>query len=179
MDKSTIKGKKIFLRRIRLSDVNQNYLSWMNDPETTQFLECRFTKWTKKKLKNYLKEINKDRDCLFFAIVLNKSNKHIGNIKLGPINRHHLFGDIGILIGDKSSRGKGHGQEAIKLLVEFAFKKLRLHKVTAGIYANNIGSNKVFVKAGFKQAGVLAKHRRCNNNQLVDEIIMEKLNLEN
>ncbi len=176
MIKLLLKGKDIYLRNIKVSDVNKVYLSWMNDQKTTQYLESRFQKWTTKKLKEYIKEVNKNPDYVFLAIVLIKNNKHIGNIKIGPINRYHKLGDIGIMIGDKASWGKGYGPQAIKLITRLAFSKLKLNKVTAGIYSNNIGSFKAFSKAGFRKAALLKKHRIYKQNQIVDEILMEKLN---
>lgn len=171
-----MKGKHIYLRKIKCSDVNKTYLSWMNDLVTTQYLESRFQKWTVKKLKDYLIEVNKNPDYVFFAIILIKNNKHIGNIKIGPINRVHKLADIGIIIGDKTCWGKGYGPEAIRLVSKYAFSKLKLNKLTAGMYANNIGSYKAFLKADFTKAGVYKKHRFFKKSMIVDEILMEKLN---
>ena len=176
MSNYLIRGTNIHLRKIKYSDVNKEYLSWMNDQSTNQYLESRFQKWTINKLKKYLKEIEKNPDYLFCTIILNKNNKHIGNIKIGPINHIHRLADIGILIGDKSCWGKGYGSEAIKLIANYVFSKLKLRKLTAGIYVNNIGSYKAFKKAGFNKVGQLKKQRFYKNNQYVDEILMEKLN---
>ncbi|HEY5122999.1 MAG TPA: GNAT family protein, partial [Ignavibacteria bacterium] len=74
-------------------------------------------------------------------------------IKLGPINWIHRAGDISLLIGDKNYWGKGLATEAIKILVDFAFNVLNLHKVYAGYYESNAGSAKAFGKCGFEVEG--------------------------
>lgn len=152
-----IKGKRIYLREIRISDANQNYLNWMRDYEVNRYLESRFQSWTIKKLKAFIKKIKNNPDYIFWAVILKENGRHIGNIKLGPIDSNHGFGDIGIIIGEKAYWGKGLATEAIKLAVSFAFNKLKLHKLTAGSYVNNIGSIKAFENAGFFLEGIRKK----------------------
>ena len=50
----------------------------------------------------------------FLPFAIKTTDKHIGNIKLGPINWIHRYGDISLLIGDKDYWGKGIATEAIR-----------------------------------------------------------------
>ena len=54
----------------------------------------------------------------------------------------HRFADIGIIIGDDAYWGRGFASEAIKLVISYAFDRLKLHKLTAGCYATNAGATK-------------------------------------
>jgi len=54
-----------------------------------------------------------------------------------------------------------------KLAVDYAFDTLGLHKLTAGVYANNSASVRVFEKSGFSVEGVEKKQYYCNG-QYVD-----------
>ena len=81
--------------------------------------------------------------------------KHIGNIKLGPINIHHNCAEIGLIIGDKDSWGKGLASRAISIVTQFGFNQLKLAKLSAGCYENNIGSKKAFEKSGYQVEGFL------------------------
>lgn len=166
-----IEGKRTYLREIQLSDANRNYCSWINDPEINQYLESRFEKWSIKKLKDYVSEIKKNPNYVFLAIIAKGKNKHIGNIKIGPINRSHRYADVGVIIGEKSFWRKGFATEAIKLVVDYAFNKLDLHKLTAGAYNCNIGSIRAFKKAGFSAEGVRKKHYLCNGDY-VDGVLL-------
>ena len=166
MQKNIIEGTKTYLRPLEMDDVSKSYVGWLNDPEVNGFLESRFLKQTKTTVKKYVSAIKKDKNYLFLAIVIKDGGKHIGNIKLGPINKVHGFAEIGILIGDKSSWGKGYATEAIKLLVNHAFKNLGLRKLTAGCYETNVGSIKAFQKAGFLEEGRFKKHYAYNGKYL-------------
>ena len=173
--KYPIEGNNIYLDEMKFSFIGKTYLSWMNDKTVNQFLESSFQRWTIIKLKQYISEITIDLHNLFLAIVLKNGNKHIGNIKIGPINTFHKFADLGLVIGDKSEWGKGYGTEAINLATDYAFQKLKLHKMSAGVYANNIASYKAFIKAGYAKIGIMKKHR-LYKGKYVDEIIVEKIN---
>lgn len=149
-----IDGKTIFLRDLKKSDATNEYMNWLNSKKINQFLESRFTKHSIVDIENYIKKMNHDADIIFLAIIRKDNQKHIGNIKLGPINWDHKYAEIGIMIGDKNSWGKGFASEAIKLISDFGFNTLKLHKITAGIYEVNIGSIKAFLKAGFFIEGI-------------------------
>jgi len=150
INNAEIIGDKCYLRKFRMKDVNKNYLKWINDKEVTKYLESRFDTHSISSLMKYVKNILKNCNIMFFAIVDKEKNKHIGNLKIGPINKNHRFAEIGIMIGEKEYWGKGYGQEAIELAVKYSFLKLKLHKLTAGCYSNNLGSLNAFKKAKFK-----------------------------
>jgi RimJ/RimL family protein N-acetyltransferase len=164
-----LQGEHIQLKTLSYKDVTQKYVNWMNDPDVTKYTESRFTKHTIESVINYVKAVSGSSDTYFYGIYENK--EHIGNIKLQEKPQHNL-GDIGIIIGDKSKWGCGYATEAIRLLTEHGFK-MGLHKISAGIYANNAGSIKAFQAAGYEEEG---KHKRTYlcNGEYVDEIIVSK-----
>lgn len=168
-------GKNIHLRPVRVSDATKEYVEWLNSPEINQYLEIRFTRHTLKNVKEYIKKVSKDRSFIFLAIIRKDSGKHIGNIKLGPINEYHKRAEIGIMIGDKNSWGRGFAGEAIHLLTNFAFNRLKLRKVIAGAYENNIGSIKTFIKNGFIAEAIMRDHW-FSGGKWVSEVFMSKLN---
>jgi ribosomal-protein-alanine N-acetyltransferase len=170
-----LKGERIYLREVRLSDVNTNYHRWMNDPDVIRHLECRFSTNSMEAIKDFVEKMLNDRDNIFLAIIIKDGDRHIGNIKIGPINRIHRFADIGLLIGEKDYWGKGYATEALRLVTNYAFKTLNLHKLTAGCYDRNIGSEKAFKKAGFVVEGIRKNHCYCNGIY-VDVIILGLLN---
>jgi [ribosomal protein S5]-alanine N-acetyltransferase len=170
-----ITGKNIYLREVRLTDVNEAYYRWMNDCEVTQYLESRFYPNSFDSLKRYVEDKLNDRDNVFLAIILKKSNRHIGNIKLGPINWIHRYADVALMIGEKDCRGKGYGTEAIRLITAYAFDKLDLHKLTAGCYEANKGSAESFQKAGFAIEGICKSQYYCID-KYVDSIRLGRWN---
>ena len=170
-----LKGERLYLREVRPSDVNDAYYRWMNDPEITQYLESRFAPNSMETLQEYVRNFLGNKDNIFLAIVLKENHKHIGNIKMGPIDWFHRLADIGVMLGEKDTWGKGYASEALSLLSEHAFRTLNLHKLTAGCYKPNEGSLRAFQKAGFETEGVKKEHRFSNGNY-VDAILLGRIN---
>jgi RimJ/RimL family protein N-acetyltransferase len=175
-----ISGERIYLREVRISDVNENYYKWLNDKEVNQYLETRYIPQSLDNIKKYVENMDGKSDEIFLAICLNQNNKHIGNIKLGPINWIHRFATISFLIGEKKYWGNGFATEAITLVTKFAFNTLNLHKIEAGCYENNIGSRRSLEKVGFKVEGILKKHRVADGkfqNDIILGLCAEDINL--
>jgi ribosomal-protein-alanine N-acetyltransferase len=88
---------------------------------------------------------------------------------------HRLNGEIGYWLGQKYW-GKGYATEAVKLITDYAFEKLKLHRVYAGIFETNKASMKVLEKAGYKLEAVI-KSSVVKNNVIMDEYLWSKLKL--
>lgn len=170
-----LEGPRLILRPFQLSDVNEAYQRWMNDPEVTRFLESRFQPKTLKSLRDYAAGILADHSQVYFAIVLKPDGRHIGNLKIGPIHPVHRHANIGIIIGERDCWGKGYAAEAIQAATRFAFESLNLHKVMAGCDEPNEGSARAFEKAGFKREGLRRNHFYCDG-RYVDEILLGRVN---
>ena len=155
--------------------ISEQYLMWMNDPEVLKFTESRWEKYDIDDLKSFVINIDKSPKDHLFGIYIIETGKHIGNVKIGNINYHHEFADLGIIIGTKEEWGKGYATEAIKLAVDYAFIQLELYKVTAGVYANNFGSIKALQKAGFKECGRHINHCVFDVDR-VDVLVLEIIN---
>lgn len=169
--KHFIEGDRIYLREVRVSDVTDDYCRWMNDPKVDRYLETRFHPHSREEIESYVSEMKEDADTVFLAILVKQGDVHIGNMKIGPANRIHLYADLSIVIGERAYWGKGFATEAIILAVEYAFSTLNLHKLEAGAYANNRGSIKAFRKADFFEEGRRKGHFFCNGSY-VDWVLM-------
>ncbi len=152
-----IDGKRMYLREVREEDVGETYYAWMNDKEINQYMETRYFPQGLETLRAYVRTHSQKPDEPWFAICLQKGDRHIGNIKIGPINFYHRTADVSYFIGEKDCWGKGFATEAIGLVVRFAFEVLGLCKLNAGTYAGNVGSQKALEKNGFVREGVLKK----------------------
>jgi [ribosomal protein S5]-alanine N-acetyltransferase len=166
-----ISGDRVYLREVRVSDVNEQYYNWLNDPEINQYLETRFVPRSRANIEEFVKRIDGNENEPFFAICLHEDDRHVGNIKIGPINWHHRSADISLFVGDKSLWGKGVATEAIALLTGFGFRTLNLNKIKAGCYGGNLGSAKAFEKCGYLREGLL-REQFISHGQKIDMIIL-------
>lgn len=86
----------------------------------------------------------------------------IGTINLFHVMRGSLQSAfIGYFL-DKNHNGKGYTTEAAKLIVDYGFNELNLHRIEAGVMPHNIGSIRVLEKAGFHKEGIAVKNVKIN-----------------
>jgi ribosomal-protein-alanine N-acetyltransferase len=164
-----LKGETIFLRPLTLADVNQNYLSWLQDEEVMQGIAT--SGYTIENLRTYVEIRVSDPTVAFFGIFDNKTNKHIGNVKLDFHDTEANVSELGLLIGDKDQWGKGVGSEACRLAIEYGFKSMKLRKIYLAVYESNPHAKKLYEKIGFITEGVLRKHVAVKG-QYVDKYLM-------
>ena len=164
-----ITGERIYLKIMREENATADYSGWLNDSAVNKYLETKSA--TVQGLKNYITEKLADDNCLFFGIFMKADNRHIGNLKLEPIDWRKKSAVFGILIGDKSYWGKGLATEATKLIVNFAFNKLNLVTLELGAIADNLAALRVYEKIGFKVDEII-KGQIDYNGRPFDQIIM-------
>lgn len=157
-------GKQIFLRQIELTDCNDNYVRWLNDSEVNQYLETKWYEQNIVTIKEFVESLRNSSHSVLFAIICKE--KHIGNIKIGPIHPRYNHADISYFIGEKEYWHRGIATEAIELICDYGFKDLNLNRIEAGAYECAIGSWRALEKCGFKREGVLRKQIYFNNTYI-------------
>lgn len=171
MKSACLTGRSVYLRPLERSDLGADYLSWLNDPEVNRFIEAGRFPQNQASLERFFDGLVGSTTDVIFAIATKADDQHIGNIKLGRIHWIHRTGELGLMIGEKSAWGKGHGYDATDLLLAYAFRSLNLQKVTLGVHATNTAAVKVYEKAGFVIEG---RHRRQSfvDGQYLDGLSM-------
>jgi [ribosomal protein S5]-alanine N-acetyltransferase len=170
---SLAENSQISLFVLEPEHVTQDYVSWLNDPQVNQYLECRFVTHTLESTKNFVRAMLDSPDYLFLGIRSRLLDRHVGNVKIGPINKHHRVGEMGIMVGDKKVWGNGVGSLAINLMSKIARNHFMIRKITTGCYISNIRSQRAFEKNGFSIEAVLIKHSLLNG-QPEDCVLMTK-----
>ncbi|AIQ47711.1 alanine acetyltransferase [Paenibacillus sp. FSL R7-0273] len=162
-----LKGDNIFLRPLILPDAEELLLlqnknrSFFSNYSTTRSANY----WSLEAQQALIekREQNKQKDIeYYFGIYDNNAHKLIGTISLFQVVR----GDIqSAFIGyflDQEQNGKGFATESVKLIVNYAFNTLHLHRIEAGVKPHNIGSMRVLEKAGFHKEGISVKNVKIN-----------------
>lgn len=151
-------GKRIMLREYRQSDL-QSMREWVNDQEITQYLSDIFTyPHTLENTEQYLtKMIKGSTDSRGFIIADKDTQSYIGQIDLHKIDWRNRTAVLGIVIGSKDDLGKGYGEEAIRLLMEFVFKTMNLHRLELEVLEFNERAYHCYIKCGFMEEGRLRK----------------------
>ena len=167
-----IEGEKVYLSPINLDDY-ELYVKWLNNPRITQYLDCNDSLITLSKEKELLEKIANEE--FSFAIIKKEDDTLLGNVGVTKIDYKNGRATLGIFIGDEDNLSKGYGSEAIKLLIDFAFKEIRLHNIALTVFANNPRAIKAYTKCGFVEYG--RRHEAIyHNGEYIDLIYMEIIN---
>jgi RimJ/RimL family protein N-acetyltransferase len=170
-----IATRGLILRSLDAGHAHGPYASWMRDLEVTRFLEVRFAPPDEAALEDFIAKMNGSDDSLLLGIFSRtQPQRHIGNIKLGPIDQRHKAAAIGIAIGAKDCWGRGFATQAVAAVSAYAFDVLGLDRLEAGFYADNETSQRAFKRAGFVEEGRRRGARICDGARM-DEVLMGRL----
>ena len=151
-----IEGKKVRIRSVELRDLDEIMKHW-NKMELRKLLgnyalgpasRDDEEEW----IKNTWKQ-RKEKKAFVFGIETTSDDKFIGTLGLHSCDWTNRSAILGIAIYAPKNRGKGYGQEAINLLLDFAFKTLNLNRVELITFDFNQRAQKCFKKVGFREVG--------------------------
>ena len=128
---------------------------WINDPEVHKTLEFRTPMslkqerdWLEKACCNSFKELT-------LAICIADDHRHIGVVSLLDSQPTHRKATFGILVGETELHDRGFGTEATRLICQYGFEEMNLHKINLTVRADNLRGIHVYEKVGFVKEGLL------------------------
>lgn len=116
-------------------------------------------------------------DSFTMAVHIRATDRLIGSCafsQLDPDNGSALYH---ITIGEKDAWGQGYGTDATRLMLEHAFTRLNLHRVSLSVFAFNERAIRAYRKAGFVAEG-RAREAIWRDGRYWDEITMSILDHE-
>ncbi|MBQ9265574.1 MAG: GNAT family N-acetyltransferase [Bacilli bacterium] len=143
-----IETERLLLRKPRIEDAKPMFDNWANDPEVTKYLTWNpheNIEVTKTIITCWLEE-EKDSKTIRFIITLKDGGEPIGSIDV--VNYIDDNPEIGYCLS-KKYWNQGLMTEACKAFVKYLFNK-GFNKVLIKAVVENIGSNRVIEKCGFK-----------------------------
>jgi len=170
-----LESKNVRLRQIEASDLLK-LRNWRNSPGIRSYTRgyrplnmLNQTKW--------LESLSADQLNIMFAIEKKFDRELIGCCGLTNINWKEGHGEVSIYIGEKKWQSKGYASDALRLLLEYGFKELRLHRIYGIIFEYNDASIKFFEKNGFEFEG---RHREARfwDGKFYDELVYGILDRE-
>lgn len=152
-----IVGQLVTLFQVNAENISPEYLTWLNHRQVRKYLEVRFEDHTSRSIREFVERCNGSSTTLLLGIRRLDTGQYIGNIKLSW-DANHMVGDIGIMIGDTNSWGRGLASDAINLMTAVAFNQIGLRKVVAGAYQDNAASLRAFQRCGYSEEARLTEH---------------------
>ncbi len=162
MERARVVGKLVYLRPLEREDINDRYLSWMNDTSVIAHLMGATFPVTRDGLQKYYEDVASSKDSVIFAICDKESGVHIGNARLSYIDWIGRTAVYGWLIGDREYRQRGFGADALIQLLKYGFYQLGMNRIWAPVLALNKASLRSSEKAGLKKEGVLREFAFVN-----------------
>lgn len=115
--------------------------------------------------------LQKKKRALEISFAIDIGGEVVGGIGLSHIEKHKA--EVGYWLGEKYWE-RGITTEAVKLVVGFALRKLKLRRVYAGIFRGNKASVRVLEKAGFKFEGI-NRRNYLKGGKIVDGLLYAKV----
>lgn len=109
----------------------------------------------------YWRNLFLQRKSFYWAIRYCKTDQIVGTIGFNNISFIHLKGEISYDLSS-SHQNKGLMSQALNKIIAFSFEKLKLIRIQASTAHNNYKSQKLLIKAGFKEEGVMRKFEMLN-----------------
>lgn len=112
-----------------------------------------------------------DPAALFYTIA-DEADAAVGFVQIVAIDPQSRHGTFGIALAP-AARGKGRGRAALALALDAARADGRLDKLVLHVAADNLAARRLYVAAGFREAGALRRHYRAPDGWH-DVAIMER-----
>ncbi|MFC1900804.1 GNAT family N-acetyltransferase [Chloroflexota bacterium] len=174
-----LRGENVILRPVGRADV-PNFLEWFNDPEVTQYL-AMYLPMTEMAEEKFIEELGTTRARTHVMQVIEaiegESTVPIGTVGLTGINNKDHNSSFGIAIGEKDYWNKGYGTEAARLIIDYGFKQLNLHRIYSGALSFNERSIRMHKSIGFSEEGRQREHM-FKNGKYCDHVIFGILKTE-
>lgn len=167
-----INGIKVYLRSILETDTDQILKIRNSEYVVKNFIYRKGI--TKKQHLDWLRNKVNTNEVVQFVVCDINTDEIYGSVYIQHIDNTTKSAESGIFLSDKCS-GKGIGYESYKLLIDYCFNVLKLHKIRARVLSYNTGSIKLHLKCNFVQEAYF-KDELFLDGKYIDEIFFGILN---
>ena len=145
MEKYEFPSARVYLRLLKAEDIDDRYVSWFADEVVTKWLGAKGI--TRQDAIDFLEEGLRTKKWFNYAVCDKANDRHIGNVKVGAINRQHMISDLVTVIGERDYWGKGM-RAGDQIGNRVAFDVYDIRKAMAGC-TSRTGSTGAYCKAGW------------------------------
>ena len=171
-----MESKNLILRNTKFSDC-ELFAKWESSPDVTEFFSMDDTRDYEEVTKEFVLR-EKDPTVMQFTIVLKETEELIGRAIFTRISRHEDSMDLTrIYIAEPKLRGRGYGEEAMRLLLDYAFTSLHMERVTIDHFTGNKRAAALYQKLGFQHEGI-ARNSCKKNGKYYDLHLLSMLRTE-
>ncbi len=164
---------EIYIRKLEFSDLATSH-KFINSTEINEIMGYLPISMEEQR-KWYETTIN-NKSKFIFAIYKRNNDEYIGNVGFGNIDYINRNAMLSIFIFKPQDRNKNYGKKSMKLILNFAFNRLNLHKITvrtATEYGIKTKTDTIsfYKKCGFKIEGI-QKEQYYRDGKYINRILM-------
>ncbi len=143
----------------------------INDPQVHQYLVTRFPQ-TRVMIEEYVEGCWQRPLDFLFGIYRNGTEDLVGTVRLSEVSLYHHTAHVGICLFAKQAWHKGYASQAVNEVVRFAFETLKLRRLEAGIFIENLASVRLFQRCGFTEQYRVPDKYYWRQGQFQDVVIL-------
>jgi RimJ/RimL family protein N-acetyltransferase len=160
-----IRGRSVVLRPVEDEDAPLIH-RWMNEPSVWRQMDYE----RPYSLADVREDIERSRaEGQPFTILVD--HRPIGRIGLNAFRRRDRLAAMYLYIGDRGSRGKGYGKDAVLTLLGYAFDRFDLVRVELWALGDNARALEAYRACGFVEEARLPD-RSFKDGGWVDRVVM-------
>lgn len=145
-------------------------MSALADPELLRLTGSHAT-FTRDQVAAFMETVVRQDDRADWAIVRAGDGGYLGDVVLNQFEPADESANFRIGIGGAANRGCGYGSQATRLVLDYAFGTVGLHRVGLEVYSFNPRAQHVYAKCGFRVEGRRRDALRWDG-QWYDAIVM-------
>lgn len=154
-DLPLLRGERLRLRGFRSDDLG-DFFALHADPAVMRYWS--FPAWTQRRqAEDYLARAiaaRSNEEMLCWAIAGREDDRLIGAATLFDIQRAQGRAEIGYALRP-AHWSRGYAQEALRLVLDYAYSKLSLRRIEADVDPRNLPSCRLVERLGFRREGLL------------------------
>jgi [ribosomal protein S5]-alanine N-acetyltransferase len=164
-----IETERLILRKFEMTDVQSAFDHWLSDERIADNRINPAHKSVSETIERVSKIVGQyeSKEFCYWAIELKETGELIGEIDLYDFDSATENCEVSYSLGHRWWN-QGYGTEALKAVVEFGFKTMNIHKISAAHNTDNPASGKIMRKVGMVQEGVIRHMIRNSKNEYKD-----------
>jgi [ribosomal protein S5]-alanine N-acetyltransferase len=161
-----IETERLIMRKLELNDAQSAFNHWLSDERVSDNRISAAHQTVSETIERVAKIIGgygSERFC-YWGIELKASGDLIGEIDLYDFEDATGNCEVSYSIG-YNWWNKGYGTEALRSVVDFGFRYMNIHKISAVHNTDNPASGRIMSKAGMKHEGTIQHMIRNSKGQ--------------
>lgn len=159
-----LKGQEVSLYPLEPSDLESMAAFFAQVESLYYYLPDTLLPRNFKQVQIMMEDWNDGKENFVFAC--RTAQETIGLLTLSALDPIAGNAELGIMIAEKKDRGKGWASQACRLIMDYAFGELRLHRLYVRVAVDNLPSLKLFQALGFIEEGRMREVMRRGHRYL-------------